>query len=116
MHAFLYTYPAGTWKDLGNLPGTGVAVDSFAYGINDKGQIVGKGYTSTGLTRAFLYSGSTMTNLGTLPGGTYSYATGINDKGQIVGKEALTAATRMHAFLYSGGKMDGPGHPTGVDI
>ena len=47
MHAFLYSYPAGTWKDLGNLPGTGAGVDSFAYGINDKGQIVGKGYTPT---------------------------------------------------------------------
>ena len=31
------------------------------------------------------YSGGTMTDLGTLPGGRYSNATGINDKGQIVG-------------------------------
>jgi probable HAF family extracellular repeat protein len=45
-----------------------------------------------------------MTDLGTLPGGSYnrSRARGINDSGQVVGDS--TAAMAL-AFLYSGGQM-----------
>ena len=46
-----------------------------------------------------------MTNLGTLPGGTYSIATGINDRGQVVGYSTLPNNNIYHAFLYSGGEM-----------
>ena len=45
-----------------------------------------------------------MTDLGTLPGGTYSRASGINNNGQIVGY-SQTASGSEHAFLYSGGTM-----------
>jgi probable HAF family extracellular repeat protein len=45
-----------------------------------------------------------MTNLGTLPGGTYSAAIGINNNGQIVG-EADTASGQTHAFSRSGTVM-----------
>ncbi len=69
-HAFLYSN--GTMTDLGVLGGD----YSYAYGINDSGQIVGY---SDG--HAFLYSGSTMKDLGTL-GGTTSRAYGINASGQ----------------------------------
>ena len=50
------------------------------------------------------YSGGTMIDLGTLPGGTTSEASGINTKGQIVGW-SYTTSGYQHAFLYSGGKM-----------
>ena len=86
--------------DLGTLGGT----YSVATGINNSGQIVGYADTASGQTHAFLYSGGTMTDLGTLPGGTYSFATGINNNGQIVGY-STTASGQTHAFLYSGGQM-----------
>ena len=49
------------------------------------------------------YSGGTMTDLGTLPGGE-AVKLGINTKGQIVGW-SYTSSGFQHAFLYSGGKM-----------
>src|SRR3989338_7882596 len=54
-------------------------------------------------TRAFLYSGGVMIDIGTL-GGTVSEAFGINNSGQVVGGSA-TAEGYNRAFLYSGGVM-----------
>ncbi|GAB4181608.1 MAG: hypothetical protein Fur006_16800 [Coleofasciculaceae cyanobacterium] len=44
-----------------------------------------------------------ITNLGTLPGDSYSYASGINNQGQVVGTSGSNTGSR--AFLYSGGTM-----------
>jgi probable HAF family extracellular repeat protein len=75
--------------------------------INDNGQIVGwAGYSSAPQadSHAFLYSGGTMTDLGTL-GGQYACANGINNNGQVVGESWLDATETMHAFLYEAGTM-----------
>ena len=64
---------------------------------------MGNATTTEGAMHAFLYSGSKMTDLGTL-GGTYSIANAINDRGQVVGN-ATTTEGAVHAFLYSGSKM-----------
>ena len=49
--------------DLGTLGGT----ESWAQGINASGQVVGSSYTTGNHAwRAFLYNGSTMTDLNTL--------------------------------------------------
>ena len=45
----------------------------------------------------------TVTDLGTLPGGSYSKAGGINASGQVVGWADIAGAD--HAFLYSNGTM-----------
>jgi probable HAF family extracellular repeat protein len=91
--------PAYTVTDLGTLGGT----FSYAYGINNSGQITGYAATSNNVSHAFLYGSGSMQDLGTL-GGTYSFASGINDSGQVVG-EAYTSVNAVHAFLYSGGSM-----------
>ena len=103
-HAFLWTPSApnstsGSIKDLGLLPG---GTFSIAYGVNSAGQVVGEADTTnmadpTSLaTHAFLYSGGSMTDLGTL-GGRNSAAYAINDSSQIVG-EAQNSGQDTHAF------------------
>ena len=77
--------------DLGTLGGH----DSFGWGINASGQVVGQAYTGADWSyNAFLYSNGTMTDLG--PG----TARGINDSGQVVGE-----GDNGHAFLYTNGTM-----------
>lgn len=108
--AFLYSNDAMT--DLGALGNNNS--DSYAYGINNNGQVTGWSVTAvvgsdgSQEKHAFLYSNGTMTDLGTL-GGLHSYANGINNIGQVVGEshydKTLTGPIYTRAFLYSGGKM-----------
>src|SRR6266436_6352799 len=69
--------------DLGTLSG----VYSQAMGINNAGQVVGLDASNDGTgNRAFLYSGGTMTKLGTLGGSNRNtFASSVNDAGQVVG-------------------------------
>jgi probable HAF family extracellular repeat protein len=75
---------------------------STAVDINRSGQVVGVLHDGE-FDRAFLYSGSTLLELGTL-GGDNSYARAINDSGRVVGS-ADNAEAIQHGFLYSGGRM-----------
>ena len=72
---------------------------SVANAVNNLGQVVGNA-DSGGYAHAFLFSGGSMQDLGTL-GGVASSAASINNAGQIVG-EALTSSGAAQAFLYSG--------------
>src|SRR5262249_30943758 len=56
-----------------------------------------------GVPHAFLSSGGTVTDLGTL-GGPTSTATAINNSGQVAGSADL-ANGLTHAFLFTAGKM-----------
>lgn len=72
---------AGSMTDLGTLGGS----VSYAYGLNNSGQVVGWSNTSTSSAeRAFLYANGAMTNLGAM-GGVSSVALDINESGYIVG-------------------------------
>src|SRR5207248_1917115 len=109
--AFLWTpdVPNGTtgsMTDLGTLPG---GSGSAAFGVNDRGQVVGCSYTNfcdPTNGSAFLWTpdvpnGTTgsMIDLGTLPGASGSEARGINDVGQVVGDAVVNGAA--HAVLWT---------------
>jgi probable HAF family extracellular repeat protein len=103
-HGFIYS--DGVMRDIGILGGSSIGFD-----LNNAGQVAGHSQLTNGAWRAFLYSGGTMTNLGTLPGGDYSSARGINNGGQVVGT-ALTSPSGVpfdqitrSAFIYSDGLM-----------
>jgi probable HAF family extracellular repeat protein len=93
-----------TVTDLGSL-GNGDNPSS-AFALNGTGQVAGIWYPSTPPARAFLYSGGTMIDLGTLTAGSGAVAYGINNKGQVVGLSgSFDFDFGQHAFLYSNGTM-----------
>ncbi len=86
-HAFEWTQAAGT-VDLGTLSGDSV---SFAYSVNNRGQVVGQSCTpGCAASRAFLYQNGQMYDLNGLldaasAGFNLIYANDVNDEGQITG-------------------------------
>jgi probable HAF family extracellular repeat protein len=112
-HAFLYS--GGTMHDLGTPPG---GTSSTALGINASGQVVGDFYLSDGTTmHAFLWTpttpngtSGTMSDLGTMPGTTFSMAESIDDSGEIVGISYVPSAAPAYAFQDSGGQMTSLGY------
>ena len=106
-----FVYEGGRMKALPALPGNPI---SGASAINDRGQVVGSGYSvSGGGTRAFLFQRGAVRDLGTLgpldglTDQVGSYANGINGSGQIVGTSEASGGEKnvKHAFLYSQGTM-----------
>jgi probable HAF family extracellular repeat protein len=116
-HAFVYSGGVMTTIDPFRAPEN----ESYASGINDKGQVVGQALTAAGYYNAFLYSSGTSTSLGTLKGGHNSAAYAINSNGQIVGSADYPYRSvcwdpytdtyvpcikyAQHAFLYDHGSM-----------
>jgi probable HAF family extracellular repeat protein len=96
--------PAGYLvTDLGYLGGADW--QGMVTGINNSGQVVGYTTGQDNLTRAFLYSGGTMTTLNA-PGGGPSWATGISSAGQVTGYFAdQEGSSIFHAFVYGNGTM-----------
>ncbi len=81
---------------------------SMATAINNAGQVVGSiryggGAPGPHPSPAFLVSGGSATNLGTL-GGVSAAAKDINNNGIVVGESAIADNT-VHAFIYRNGAM-----------
>ena len=97
-----------TLVQLGTFGGT----NSFAYSVNNSGQVAGEANLPGDLsTHAFLYDNGSKIDLGAL-GGNLSKAYSLNDSGQLTG-DAELPNLRFHAFLYSSGTMQDldPAHP-----
>jgi probable HAF family extracellular repeat protein len=102
-HAVLWPNgPNGDVIDLGNL---GSTMFNIAFGINNRGQVVGQsGLTGDMAFHAFLWQDGAMTDLGTLPGDVVSWAETINSKGEAVGT-SFDANSNMHPFVWRDGMM-----------
>lgn len=113
-HAVLWQRDPSGWTatDLGNLGDSSL---TLAFGINNRGQVVGQagtacrnaggcGLPGNAAFHAFLWQNGTMTDLGTLPGDVVSWAETINVKNQAVGT-SFDAAGNMHPFIWQDGAM-----------
>ncbi len=118
VRAFLYHQGAST--DLGVLPSF---LGSYAYSLNDTGQIAGWSYSQNLIApeRAFLDNNGSLQNLGTLgetfpPGGGWSEAYAVNGSGEAVGAATGTNAAINHAVLWRGGTSQDLGSLGGPDF
>ena len=87
------------------------ARQTFAFGVNASGQIVGYYYDSNNNSHGFVDSGGRFTTID-FPGAGQTYAFGINASGQIVGGYCESVGQNCHGFLDSGGRfttIDFPG-------
>ena len=78
--------------------------EAMAYDINNAGQMVGEGKTTSGAFRANLWStasGASAADMGTL-GGINSAIHGINNVGQAAGLSLVAGNGATHATLWSG--------------
>jgi probable HAF family extracellular repeat protein len=78
--------------------------DSRVNGLNDKGAAVGAANLAGGARHAFVISGSSIADLGTLPSGKSSSAFAINNAGMIAG-EADIDGKSYHAVLWTDRKI-----------
>ena len=98
--AFIYNSSRNTHSILGTLGGR----DSWAYGINNSGQVTGYSAIAQdqSTVHAFIYKDGTFTDIGAVLGSTETVALGINASGQVAGYASSNSATRG-AFLYDSG-------------
>jgi probable HAF family extracellular repeat protein len=99
---------ATLWQDghpiyLGTLGGT---TNNFAFGINNRGHVVGQSdLVGDNTYHAFLWTKADgMRDLGTLPGDVYSTTGNINDEGQVPG-QSCDANNNCRATIWQEGVM-----------
>jgi uncharacterized membrane protein len=92
-----FVYSNGRYTAFNGPTGSG---HTYAYGLNNFGQIVGAYNNTVG----FLYSGGTYATLpNPSPNPEFFAAYGVNDEGKIVGTYVNNALSAQYGFLYSGG-------------
>jgi probable HAF family extracellular repeat protein len=101
-HAFLASATLNL-TDLGTLGGE----YSYAWDINDPGQVTGEASTRTEDVHAFVWTSAGMRDIGTL-GGNRSVGRSINERGQVAGESQVGAggATRAFCFTEGAGMLD----------
>jgi probable HAF family extracellular repeat protein len=98
---------AFTWRDgvTTRLPVPEGVASSQAYGVNGRGDVVGRGSLGGGNAVALAWSGGTVRSLPPLVPGKSAAAEAINDAGWIVG-HARAADDEPHAVLWRDGRVE----------
>jgi probable HAF family extracellular repeat protein len=106
----------GLMLDLATLRGQGT--DSFATGINNRGDVVGAGFRASGELHALRWILGIPLELGGVPDGRFAVqAFGVNDRGDIVGYLSPgTAVSFVHAFLLRNGQFTDLGTLPGTQL
>ena len=99
LHAFVWG--ENTITDIGYL--TNGVEFSRGYAINDAGVIVGE--SDNNISKAFLWDGTNMVDIGTL-GGASAVAHDINNAGEVVGASSNGSASRPYKRLANGTFVD----------
>jgi probable HAF family extracellular repeat protein len=87
-----------------NLGTLGGAVFNIAFGINNRGQVVGGSDLPGDIGhQAFLWENGVMTDLGSLPGLPVSQALSINNQGQVVGFSQDLLGVTIVAWIWENG-------------
>jgi probable HAF family extracellular repeat protein len=97
-HAFIFQN--GVLRDLGTLGG----IRSEAFGVNDRGTVVGNSRTAESVDHAFVFEDGAMRDLGTL-GGESSTAYDVNDRGVVVGASRDASGQTFAFIAYGAGAM-----------
>jgi probable HAF family extracellular repeat protein len=87
------------------------AVQTQAFGINDRGQVVGEYYLPDGSVHGYLWRNGRFTTIDG-PQGAGAAATDINNRGQILGVHAPGGVDELRGFLLTRGRyetFDAPG-------
>jgi probable HAF family extracellular repeat protein len=104
-----FVWQNGATQDLGTLGGP----ESFAFLINERGQVAGMSFPNSApssncpfpvTTHPFLWDDGKMLDLGTL-GGTCGLAMALNNRGQVVGQSNLAGDQTAHPFLWDKGTL-----------
>ncbi|RUL82799.1 DUF3466 family protein [Tautonia sociabilis] len=108
---FPYVWTIGEAKpvEIGILPGVPTFGRGFA--VNDNGVVVGE--SGNGPSKAFRFEGGTLSDLGTLPGGSGGVANDINNAGRVVGAASNGQAVRAF-YTDGGGSLIDLGTPLGT--
>ena len=99
-HATLWNNTT-TATDLGTLGGN----NSEAFAINSAGNVVGWSHNAAGTSRATLWSGANIIDLGAVDSSTESEAYGINASNQIVGLSIIGSTRYATAWSYDGSNI-----------
>src|SRR5205807_7743383 len=103
-----FLWDTGTWTTLGTLPNDSA---SWAYAINDAGQIAGSSGSRYEETSGFRWESGVMTDLGNLggPQDPYTKAAGMNAAGEVVGSSDYLMQgypyASVHGFRWTQGAM-----------